>query len=82
MYYIVEYEKGTAQRQVVTDGTGGERHFRFKRDAQAVSDELQLQTGQYIYKVWSSTQCPEGDCYICRDRRCPVRMDDQEGDSW
>lgn len=78
MYYIVEYEKGSSERRVVTDSTGAERTFRFKRDAIAASDELQLQTGHYIYRVWSSTQCPEGDCLICRDRRCPIRMDPEE----
>ena len=82
MYYIVEYEKGTEQRCRVRDGNGSIRKFRFKRDAFSLAEEMQKATDCYIYKVWSTTQCPEGDCLICMDVRCPVKDDDEEADLW
>ena len=78
MYYIGEYEKGSVNRDRVRDSAGNTRTFRFKRDAIAAAEDLTKENTGYIYKVWSSTQCPEGDCYLCMDVRCPVKDDDVE----
>lgn len=83
MYYIVEYEKGTEQRCRVRDAAGCIRKYQIKKDALLLANEMQKQTDKYLYKVWSTTQCPDGDCLICMDLRCPVKSDyEEEGGLW
>lgn len=75
MWYIVEYAKGGYERQVVTHFNEVPMYFKTKREAEKKIKELFERDATYLYKVWNTNNCAEGDCYVCLNRDCPMRSD-------
>lgn len=70
-YYIVEYERGGLERDIVTDSLEHPKRFKTKRQAEAYIKDLFEQDATFLYKVWSDKACADGDCSICLNKDCP-----------
>lgn len=75
MYFIVEYEKGLPGCKRVTNRAGDVIKFKTKKAAEERVRTMSYAGMSFIYKVYSTTRCAEGECSICYVHDCPMKGD-------
>lgn len=71
MWYIVEYARGGYERNIVTDSLEHPRKFKTKKQAERFLKDLFEADDSYLYKIWNTNGCADGDCNICLNKECP-----------
>ena len=74
-WFIVQYEKGIPGCKRVENIRGNTILFKTKRDAMKRVESMTYSGMSFIYKVYKTGACCEGECSICLKLDCPMKGD-------
>ena len=75
MWFIVEYEKNIPGCKRVTNRKGDTIKFKTKKAAEERVRSMSYPGMSFIYKVYNTEKCADGECGICLMRDCPMKGD-------